>query len=149
MLHWDGILMTTIGSKIRSYFHTTIATATGLPAISILKSPRFQVGSADLPVVAIYTHSDRAEDPNQISDRRHSRVYTVAVEVAVEGRIEEDSTDALAALIRKAILTDGTLGSICTYTTWVSQEWGAKETQVAESATMMLFSCHYMWSPDW
>ena len=35
--------MATIGSQIRSYFHTAIMAATGLPESSVLKSPRFHI----------------------------------------------------------------------------------------------------------
>ena len=141
--------MATIGSQIRAYFHAQIVAATGLASAKVLKSPRFTVDAKDLPLIAVYSHSDKPEDADQISSRTHGRIYTVAVEMDVQGRIEEDATDALAVQIRKAILSDGTLGGICTYTTWSSQEWGSKETAIAESASVMLFSCHYMWRQEW
>ena len=141
--------MATRAFLIRESFHAKIVAATDLADTKVLRSPRFQVDAADLPVVAVYAHGDRPVDPEAISDRRHDRVYTVAVEINAVGRIEEDATDVLATAVRKAILADGTLGGLCSYITWASQEWGSKETQVAESATLLLFSCHYMWSPEW
>ena len=138
----------TIGSQIRAYFRSQISTATGLPLESILKSPRFHLDGANFPLISVYTHSDKSEDPNQISNRRHGRFYTVAVEINVEGRVEEDSTDDLAVAVRNAILSgDGTLGGLCKYVVWTSQDWGAKENNVATSATLLLFACHYIWTP--
>jgi len=139
--------MATIGSQIRSYFHTAIMAATGLPESSVLKSPRFHLDGDNLPLISIYTHSDKPLVVDQISDRRHSRIYTVAVEINVGGRVEEDTTDALAVQVRQAILADGTLGRLVNFTVWASQEWGAKENASAESATLLLFSCHYIWTP--
>ena len=139
--------MATLGSKIRAYFHSALVTATGLPDSKVLKSPRFHVEAVDLPIVSVYTHSDKPVDADAVSDRPHDRIYTVAVEINVAAREEEDATDALSIAVRSAILTDGTLGGLCSYTTWASQEWGSKENELAESATLLLFSCHYLWRP--
>ena len=139
--------MPTIGSQIRNYFHTAIMSATGLPETSVLKSPRFHLDGDNLPLISVYSHGDKPLEADQISDRRHSRVYTVAVEINAAGRVEEDTTDALAIQVRQAILSDGTLGRLVNFTVWSSQEWGAKDNATAESATLLLFSCHYLWTP--
>ena len=139
--------MATVGSLIREAFRTRIIAATGLPDGSVLRSPRFHLDLEALPLISIYTHSDKPEEADQISSRRHGRVYTVAVEINVASRVEEDSTDDLAVAVRNAILSDSTLGGLCTYVVWASQEWGSKENAVAASASLLLFSCHYFWTP--
>ena len=112
-------------------------------------SPRTDLGVSLLPAICIYSHGDKATNEDSDSTRPHPRIYSVAVDYTGVGRSAEDSTDAMARLIRKALLSDSTQGGLAALTTWSTQEWGGTEGEVPLSGTVMIFSFLYMWRPEW
>jgi hypothetical protein len=138
--------MSTLQKQIRTYVGAQILATTGL---TVLSSPRVEIPVENLPAIAVFSHSDKAVDAAADSSRKHQRIYTLAVDLTAMGRGEEDITEPTAILIRKAILADGSLGGLVNYTTWADQQWAGTETDKPMAGTVLLFSFHYFWSPEW
>ena len=126
---------------IRDYFWAAIHTTTGLDP---LKSPRYKVPVESLPAIAIYGSTDKIQSAD---GQPQERIYTVAVDISAVGRVEDDSTDALAQQVRTAILSDDSLGGLAIRTVWASQEWGGVEGEKPTSGTLLLFDVYY-WSAE-
>jgi hypothetical protein len=145
--------MITLQSQIRAEVTALLLAATGVPAGNVFNSPHRDIPKSSLPALVIGSHSDKPEDSSDDMSQPHPRIYTLEVAAIVAGRGDEDATDALAMLIRQAILTPGTpLSALCgeRLIGWELQEWnGSEESDGPVSATSMHFSFHYLWSPEW
>lgn len=140
--------MSTRQKQIRDLVLAAIQTATSLTSESIFRAPRRDIPTELLPAVLIYSHSDVPVDP--MADQRypHERAYTLRVELRVAERVEDDATDALAADVRRAVLTDDTLGGVAMHTSWANQQWDGVENEIPESGTALDFTFHYVYEPE-
>ena len=125
---------------IRDYIYAVVLAKSGLPAANVLRSPRYAIPTESLPALAIYGQSDKLVSPE---GDQQDRIYTVAVDVTCLGRVEDDTTDALAQLVRTAIMEDDSLGGLAVRTTWSSQIWGGVEQTRAISGTLLTFDVYY------
>lgn len=138
--------MTTQQKQIRLAMEAAILAATG---ITPLKAPRRELGSQDMPAIALFGHDDRPLDDEYDHQGPHPRIYTVRVEVCVEELVEDDATDDLAAQIRQAVLHDDSLGGLCDRILWSAQQWDGAEGEEPMSRTALDFQVHYRWRPEW
>jgi len=133
---------------IRDAIRPLVVAAAGIPDTSYFAAPRKDLADALMPLVAVYSTGDVPADPSDDHSRTHQRIYTLQVEIRCSGREEEDTTDELAIAIRRAILSDDTLGGLALRTTWVNQGWDGQDGDPPYSATGLQFSFHYFWSPE-
>lgn len=140
--------MSTLQKAIRDQVVNLIQTATGLPTGSIYRSPRRDIAATDLPAVLVYSHGDKAANLDDNQQYPHERMYTLRVEVRVQGRVEEDVTDPLATQIRHALLAEDTLGGLVIRTLWEQQIWDGVEEDIPESGTALDFTFHYLYQPE-
>lgn len=140
--------MSTIQKRIRDQVVTLLTAASGLPAESIYRAPRRDVPVESLPALLIYSHGDRPVSQEDDHQGVHERIYTLRVEIRVAARVEEDATDDLAVSVRRALLTDDSLGKLANRAIWESQQWDGVENETPESGTALDFSFYYFWSPE-
>lgn len=122
------------------------------PWATIQQSLRRETAQEELPCIIVYSHGDRAQDEDQDHAQAHERVYTLRVEIRVDGRPEEDATDELATVVRRAVLPDDpdgrTLAGLVRRTTWSAQEWAGDEGEFPLAGTALDFSFYYQWRPE-
>jgi len=140
--------MTTLQKQIRNQVFDLVLAQAGLPAESLYRSPRRDIPAVDLPAILIYSHGDRPVNADDDHQQIHERVYTLRIEIRVAARVEEDATDDLAVKVRRAILTDDSLGQLVNRTQWEQQQWDGVENDIPESGTALDFAFHYFWSPE-
>lgn len=138
--------MSTIQKLIRDAIVSAITTQ--VPTVTVFRAPRREIAESELPCVCVFSTSDRPLSSDDDHAEAHQRVYTVRVEVRALGRPEEDATDTLAVAIRKAVLTDDTLGRNAYRTTWDAQAWDGSEDENPLAGTALDFACHYFWRPE-
>lgn len=137
--------MSTQQRQIRDAVFALISSAVGSTA-TVYRAPRRDVSA---PAVSIYSKDDRPLDPDCDMQQSHERAYTLQVEIRVEDRPEEDATDALATLIRNAVLHDDSLGLLARRIVWTSQIWAGSEDDAPLAGTIVDFQIHYLWRPEW
>lgn len=124
-----------------------VATLPG--TVHVLRAPRSQVGRINLPGVAFFGHGDRPYESDADTQREHRRIYTVRVEARVEAKPEDDATDDLARLVRKALLTESFPVQDVLQITWNEQQWdGADDGEDPMSGTALDFDFHYLFDPE-
>jgi len=120
-----------------------------LPGVSIFRAPRRELAESDLPAVCIFGQHDRAQNADEDDHTKaHQRVYTLRVEIRAKGLVEDDTTDSLAVAVRRAVLTEDTLGGLCDRTVWSEQVWDGDEGDPPLSGTALDFSHFYLWRPE-
>ena len=138
--------MSTQQRVIRDAIFTRLAVQ--LPGVILMRSPRRMVDDAEIPCVCVFSHGDRPANADDDHAQSHERIYTVRVEAIAAGRPEEDATDALAIAVRKAILTDDSLGGSAWRITWAGQVWSGDEGDPVQALTGLDFDVTYLWSPE-
>ena len=137
--------MSTQQKQIRDAVFALISSAVGSTA-TVYRAPRRDVAA---PAVSVYSKEDQPLDPECDVMAPHERVYTLQVEIRVEDRPEEDATDALAVLVRNAVLRDDSLGQLARRIVWSSQIWAGSEDDSPLAGTIVDFQIHYLWRPEW
>lgn len=140
--------MSTIQKLIRQQVVDRCLAATALPSGSIYLSPRRDIPAEDLPALLIYSDSDVPVNQDDDQQQTHERAYTIIVGICVPARVEEDATDALAVQVRRALLSDDTLGQLVIRTLWSRQQWDGVENEIPESSTALSFTFHYFYQPE-
>ena len=136
-------------AQVRAAAKPLLLAASGLQETAYFPSPRRNLSPAELPALCVYSHGDRPADADADATQCHERVYTLRVEVRVADRPEDDATDALAAAVRRALLTDDSLGlPFVRRITWIDQQWDGAEEESPLAGTALDFNVHYLWSPE-
>ena len=125
------------------------AVQAALPGVSIFRAPRRELAGTELPAVCIFGQHDRPQNADEDDHAKaHPRAYTTRVEIRAKGLVEDDATDDLAVVVRRAVLSDDTLGGLCYRTTWSEQLWDGDDGDPPLSGTALEFSHFYLWRPE-
>lgn len=138
-----------MSSKQKQIRDAIVAALTPLvPSGNLFRSPRFTIAEANLPCIAAFSTSDRPAEDDSDHQAPHVRVYSIRVELRAIGRPEEDVLDDLSASVRRAILTDDSLGGLANRITWAEQLWDGSEDESPNAGSAFDFNVFYLWRPE-
>jgi hypothetical protein len=137
-----------ITRQILNYARAAIIAETGLSESQVYLDMGEDVDDDALPQVILFAQSDDPrEDDGENSDGREDRVFSFGASIAVSTG-DPSGTDALAVQIRKALLSDRSLGGLVRWTSRGTQTWGRGAGSTPTQMTEQLFKTIFVFEPE-
>lgn len=139
--------MTPITTQILAHVRAAIVAATGLPESQVYLDRGEDIDDDALPQVIVFAQNDDPrEDDGENSDGVEDRGFQFGVSVAVRAG-EPSGTDELAVKVRKAVLSDRSLGNLVRWTSRGTQTWGRGAGSTPTQMTEQLFKSIFVFDP--
>lgn len=137
-----------IPRQVLEHVRAQLLALTGLTPAQVHFPTGIDTPVASLPELVIFSLDDRPKgDGETDSQGGQDREFEFGVTVTAKGE-DESATDLLAALTRKAVRLDPSMGGLVYDTTRGSQEWGSGTGSTPTAMTKQTFTASYYYDPS-